>query len=139
MAAFSRSPVCCASSMVCCHRALAFRSCPDRARTRAWLCDIQVSARAIDFAFHPDFVVHEKRKVVTVDQKKRELQIALCCPPQCSCGFREAAKAKIELHEIAVNRREVGIHSKSALGCLESALVVPRASRAPTTQQTKRQ
>jgi hypothetical protein len=63
------------------------------------LCDIQSSAsrfpRSIDFAFHPRLVTLEKRQVVAVDQKIRELHLALRDSPQRILGFYEPAKRHI--------------------------------------------
>src|SRR6516164_5959646 len=57
---------------------------------------------ASDFALHSRLVALQKREIVTIDQKFRNFEFALCAQPQAVRGLREPVETQIVDSDIRV-------------------------------------
>src|SRR5215471_17032137 len=89
---------------------------------------------ASDFALHSRLVALQKREIVTIDQKFRNLELALCAQPQDVRGLRELVETQIVDSDSRVWKWYGPIEPDGLLGSLNSPFILSFSIGAPTPE-----
>src|SRR6516165_10570676 len=79
---------------------------------------------ASDFALHSRRVALQKREIVTIDQKFRNFELALCAQPQAVRGLREPVETQIVNSDCRVWKWDRPIEPDGLLGGLNSPFIL---------------
>src|SRR5436305_254931 len=82
------------------------------------------AGNASDFALHSRLVALQKREIVTIDQKFRNFQFALCAQPQAVRGLREPVETEIMDSDSRVWKWHAPIEPDALLGGLNSPFIL---------------
>src|SRR6516225_12325740 len=79
---------------------------------------------ASDFALHSRLVALQKREIVTIDQKYRTFEFALCAQPQAVRGLREPVETEIMGSDSPIWHWQAPIEPDGLLGGLNSPFIL---------------